>query len=274
MVCCMQMVSDGKIDKVVVKTDRIVITPKGEDDNSPSEVTYYTGVMNDDKMTQTLLDNGVNVTKEIPDSTSSAILNVLVSIVLPFVIIWVGLSFLMRRMLPVIIEDAPAIEAWLGGRVGHHVRILVPQKGRKEQLMLLAEKNARMVLDQDADRLKREAERTTGATREIAELLRLPSLSRLEAYDISNTGGYESVGSMGRRADVGQCYHVGSATHEPGDVSSAHDEPVRPGQVFSIEPGIYLPGDIGVRIEDLVIVTNDGCEVLNSYPKELAVLAI
>jgi len=94
----MQMVSDGKIDKVVVKTDRIVITPKGEDDNSPSEVTYYTGVMNDDKMTQTLLDNGVNVTKEIPDSTSSAILNVLVSIVLPFVIIWVGLSFLMRRM--------------------------------------------------------------------------------------------------------------------------------------------------------------------------------
>mgnify|MGYP001361013499 CR=1 FL=1 len=99
-------------------------------------------------------------------------------------------------MLPVIIEDAPAIEAWLGGRVGHHVRILVPQKGRKEQLMLLAEKNARMVLDQDADRLKREAERTTGATREIAELLRLPSLSRLEAYDISNTGGYESVGSM------------------------------------------------------------------------------
>ena len=57
-------------------------------------------------------------------------------------------------------------------------------------------------------------------------------------------------------------------------MSSAHDEPVRPGQVFSIEPGIYLPGDIGVRIEDLVIVTNDGCEVLNSYPKELAVLAI
>ncbi len=69
-------------------------------------------------------------------------------------------------------------------------------------------------------------------------------------------------------------HQIGLVDHEPGDVSSAHDEPVRPGQVFSIEPGIYLPGDIGVRIEDLVIVTNDGCEVLNSYPKELAVLAI
>ncbi|MDY5272187.1 M24 family metallopeptidase, partial [Tractidigestivibacter sp.] len=60
--------------------------------------------------------------------------------------------------------------------------------------------------------------------------------------------------------------------HEPGDVSSTHEEPVRPGQCFSIEPGIYLPGDVGVRIEDLVIVTEGGCEVLNSYPKQLTVL--
>ena len=42
---------------------------------------------------------------------------------------------------------------------------------------------------------------------------------------------------------------------------------------FSIEPGIYLPGEFGVRIEDLVCVTDDGCEVLNSYPRELAVLS-
>ena len=67
-------------------------------------------------------------------------------------------------------------------------------------------------------------------------------------------------------------HQIGLEDHEPGDVSSAHDEPVRPGQCFSIEPGIYLPGDVGVRIEDLVIVTEGGCEVLNSYPKGLTVL--
>ena len=67
-------------------------------------------------------------------------------------------------------------------------------------------------------------------------------------------------------------HQIGLEDHEPGDVSSAHHEPVRPGQCFSIEPGIYLPGDVGVRIEDLVIVTEDGCEALNSYPKGLTVL--
>ena len=60
--------------------------------------------------------------------------------------------------------------------------------------------------------------------------------------------------------------------HEPGDVSAAHDAPVQPGMVFSIEPGIYLPGKFGVRIEDLVLVTEDGCEILNAYPHELTVL--
>ena len=67
-------------------------------------------------------------------------------------------------------------------------------------------------------------------------------------------------------------HQIGLEDHEPGDVSSTHDEPVRPGMCFSIEPGIYLPGSTGVRIEDLVIVTEDGCEVMNSYPKQLTVL--
>ncbi len=67
-------------------------------------------------------------------------------------------------------------------------------------------------------------------------------------------------------------HQIGLEDHEPGDVSSTHDEPVRPGQCFSIEPGIYLPGEVGVRIEDLVIVTEDGCEVMNAYPKQLTVI--
>ena len=69
-------------------------------------------------------------------------------------------------------------------------------------------------------------------------------------------------------------HQIGISVHEPGDVSSAHDEPVRVGQCFSIEPGIYLPGSTGVRIEDLVIVTEDGCEVLNHYSHELCVLQV
>lgn len=67
-------------------------------------------------------------------------------------------------------------------------------------------------------------------------------------------------------------HQIGLDVHEPGDVSAAHDAEVRPGMVFSIEPGIYLPGRFGVRIEDLVLVTEDGCEVLNAYPRELEVL--
>ena len=64
----------------------------------------------------------------------------------------------------------------------------------------------------------------------------------------------------------------GLECHEPPDVSGATEVRLQPGMVFSVEPGIYLPGAFGVRIEDLVLVTETGCEVLNKFPKELAVL--
>jgi Xaa-Pro dipeptidase len=67
-------------------------------------------------------------------------------------------------------------------------------------------------------------------------------------------------------------HFIGLDEHEYGDVSSGFDWPVEAGMIFSIEPGIYLPGKFGVRIEDLVLVTEDGCQVLNSYPKGLTVL--
>jgi len=67
-------------------------------------------------------------------------------------------------------------------------------------------------------------------------------------------------------------HSIGIEDHEFGDVSSANTDIVQPGQVFSIEPGIYIPGSVGVRIEDLVIATEDGCELLNHYTKDLIVV--
>ena len=67
-------------------------------------------------------------------------------------------------------------------------------------------------------------------------------------------------------------HSIGQDVHEFGDVSSVNTEVLKPGMVFSIEPGIYLAGDFGVRIEDLVLVSEDGCKVLNGYTKELQVI--
>jgi Xaa-Pro dipeptidase len=67
-------------------------------------------------------------------------------------------------------------------------------------------------------------------------------------------------------------HSIGIEVHDFGDVSSANTDKVLPGMIFSIEPGIYLPGEVGVRIEDLVLVTEDGCEVLNKYDKELTIV--
>ncbi len=67
-------------------------------------------------------------------------------------------------------------------------------------------------------------------------------------------------------------HSIGIEVHDFGDVSPANTDKVQIGQIFSIEPGIYLPGDVGVRIEDLVIVTKDGCEVLNNYTKDLIIV--
>jgi len=67
-------------------------------------------------------------------------------------------------------------------------------------------------------------------------------------------------------------HHIGLECHEYGDISSVNETKCEPGMIFSIEPGIYLPGEFGVRIEDLVLVTEDGCEVLNKLNKELVVI--
>ena len=94
------------------------------------------------------------------------------------------------------IEDGEILEQWLSQKRGHRVHIRVPKKGTKEKLVELAEKNASLVLSKDRERLKREEGRTIGAVKEIARLLGLEDLNRMEAYDISNISGFATVGSM------------------------------------------------------------------------------
>ena len=94
------------------------------------------------------------------------------------------------------IEEMEVIAEWLTQKRRQKVYIRVPKKGTKEKLVELAAQNARMVLSQDKEKIKREEGRTIGALREIGKLLELEELKRVEAYDISNTSGFESVGSM------------------------------------------------------------------------------
>ena len=99
-------------------------------------------------------------------------------------------------MLPEKVEDQEVLEAWLSERRGHKVHFRIPQKGSKEKLVELAAKNAALVLSTDKERLKREEGRTIGAVKELEKLLGLSGLVRMEAFDISNTSGFASVGSM------------------------------------------------------------------------------
>lgn len=99
-------------------------------------------------------------------------------------------------MLQTEVEDREVLETWLSSKRGQKVTVRVPKKGTKEKLVELARENARMVLSKDKERLKREEGRTIGAVKEIAALLGIESITRMEAYDISNTNGFESVGSM------------------------------------------------------------------------------
>lgn len=94
------------------------------------------------------------------------------------------------------IEDGEIIEDWLSARRKQRVHIRVPKKGTKEKLVELAKENAWMVLSKDRERIKREEGRTIGAVKEIEDWLGLKDIVRMEAYDISNISGFESVGSM------------------------------------------------------------------------------
>ena len=110
---------------------------------------------------------------------------------------YAGTPFIPRElMIQEEIEEAKVIEEWLGQKRGQKVYLRVPKKGTKEKLVELAAQNAAMVLAQDKEKIKREEGRTIGALKEIGKLLELEELKRVEAYDISNISGFETVGSM------------------------------------------------------------------------------
>ncbi len=108
-----------------------------------------------------------------------------------------GTPFVPNEMLTEFtVEEQVLLEEWLGQRRGGRVHIITPQKGEKSKMIDLARENASVVLSRDLEKIKREEARTVGAANELAQMLGLPSADRLEAFDISNTSGYQSVASM------------------------------------------------------------------------------
>lgn len=93
-------------------------------------------------------------------------------------------------------EEAESIERWLTVKTGHKVSLVAAKRGKKHKLLELAEENAKLLLSQNKEKAKRQEARTIGAQKTLAEMLSLPVLTRIEAYDISNISGFMSVGSM------------------------------------------------------------------------------
>lgn len=110
---------------------------------------------------------------------------------------YAGTPFIPKEiMVSVESEEKDIIEEWLTNKRGSKVSIRLPKIGQKEKLVELAANNARIVLTQDKEKMKREEGRTIGAVRELEDLLGIEGLDRMESYDISNISGYENVASM------------------------------------------------------------------------------
>lgn len=128
----------------------------------------------------------------------------------------------------------------------------------------------RTVFYKEASKKQREVYELVKKANETAEAMIKPGVRLCDidkaARDVIAQAGY------------GDCFNhrlghfIGKDVHEYGDVSCSFDQKVEAGMIFSIEPGIYIKGEFGVRIEDLVLVTETGCEVLNQFPKDLMII--
>ena len=99
----LKMVDDGEIEKVVIESERYAITPKKEEEQENPllgkiEVTYYTGIMEDDALLARLEKADVDVTKKIPDTASALFWNFMLTVILPFGLIFIFMSFMMKKM--------------------------------------------------------------------------------------------------------------------------------------------------------------------------------
>jgi Xaa-Pro aminopeptidase len=116
-----------------------------------------------------------------------------------------------------------------------------------------------------------------GSAQEVYEVVRKAQLAGLEATRAGVSGrdadaaarAIVDAAGHGERFGHGLGHGVGLAVHEDPRLAKTSESTLRPGMVVTVEPGVYLPGELGVRIEDLVIVTDNGPEVLSSFPKEL-----
>ncbi len=110
---------------------------------------------------------------------------------------YAGTPFIPKEiMLEKEIEDGELLEKYLTEKKGSRVSVIIPVKGQKERMIVLAKKNAELILNNQKERLRKEEKRTTGAVKEIEELLGLQNAERMESYDISHISGFDSVGSM------------------------------------------------------------------------------
>ena len=110
---------------------------------------------------------------------------------------YAGTPFIPRELfLQYEIEDMSVIEDWLSEKRGSRMHIIVPRIGSKEKLVELAAQNAKLILSQDREKFKREEGRTIGAVKEIADILQMERIDRMEAFDISNNNGFDNVASI------------------------------------------------------------------------------
>ncbi|MDR1801191.1 MAG: excinuclease ABC subunit UvrC [Lachnospiraceae bacterium] len=136
-------------------------------------------------------------------------------------------------------EEISVVEEWLSKIQGRKVRLHMPQKGLKEKLLRLATENAALILKNDREKMKREEGKTIGAVKELAEILGLSKLVRIESYDISNTGGFISVGSM-------VVYEKGKP--KPGDYRKFRIKSVEgPNDVASLREVIFRRFSHGIK---------------------------